>query len=252
MNKSTIMLIAAAGAVALLIGAGVVRCTFASHADQEDAPEIVQEEPRPEATNTEAPSANEPEPSEETSSADVSAIEDYLNTNWTAESSELALLDGVFIESNGTDSAPTYFTIEDVAETDDVLTLTVWAAARPGDAGAQSIIVIDHSRNAPTVTSDLFKLSHTYELSPNENGAIAVQGATEDLNSYLEATTSEITSVLSAYADEHLSGASVLSWTGEAYTDYFNETRITTFIADDPAATIVTLIREADGTLGAL
>ena len=137
MNKSKIMLIAAIGAVAILIGAGIVRCTFSPHEDQGQVPAAQQGQTQAE---TGVPTGGEP-----TSSSAALMVDDYLNTNWTAEGSELSLLDGVFIEDNGTDSTPTYFAIEDATEKDNAITLTVWAAARPGDAGAQSIIVIDHS-----------------------------------------------------------------------------------------------------------
>lgn len=252
MNKSKIMLIAAIGAVAILIGAGIVRCTFSPHEDQGQVPAAQQGQTQAETGSPDTPEGSETSGNEPTSTSAALVVDDYLNTNWTSEGSELSLLDGVFIEDNGTDSSPTYFAIEDATEKDNAITLTVWAAARPGDAGAQSIIVIDHSKDIPTITSDLFKNSHTYSLAPNEKSAIVIQAVTDDLNSYLEATTSDITSALTTYVAERLPGAGALSWTGEAYTDYFEGTRITTFLANDPAATIVTLTRASDGTLGVL
>ncbi len=252
MNKSKIMLIAAAGAVAILVGAGIVRCAFSPHEDLGQEPAAQQDQAQAEPEGPDAPGTSEPAGNEPTASSAALVVDDYLNTNWTSEGSELSLLDGVFIESDGVNSAPTYFAIEDAVDADNAITLTVWAAERPGDVGAQSIIVIDRSKDAATITSDLFKRSHTYSLSPDEQRAIVIQAVTDDLNSYLEATTSDITSVLTAYVAEHLPGASALSWTGEAYTDYFAGTRITTFLADDPAATILTLTRASDGTLGVL
>ena len=252
MNKSKIMLIAAIGAVAILIGAGIVRCTFSPNEDLIQEPTAQQGQTQSETGSPDTPEGSETSGNEPTSTSAALVVDDYLNTNWTSEGSELSLLDGVFIEDNGTDSSPTYFAIEDATEKDNAITLTVWAAARPGDAGAQSIIVIDHSKDIPTITSDLFKNSHTYSLAPNEKSAIVIQAVTDDLNSYLEATTSDITSALTTYVAERLPGAGALSWTGEAYTDYFEGTRITTFLANDPAATIVTLTRASDGTLGVL
>lgn len=257
MNKSKIMLIAAAGAVAVLVGAGIVRCTFSPHDDPAPAPDIEQEMPE------DAAAGKEPTEGDGTANADpetdsqaglaASVADDYLDTRWAAEGDiELTVLDGVFIESNGAESKIAYFAIDDAVDADDVLTLTVWAADRPGDAGSHSIIVIDHSGEVPTITSDLFAMAGTYRLAPEGQSEVVVQAATDDLNSYLEATTSDITSVLTTYAAEHLPGVSALSWTGEAYTDYFNGTRLTTFLADDPAATIITLSRGSDGTLGVL
>ncbi len=248
MNKSKLLLIAAVGAVVILVGATVVRCTLGSTQTDQDAPE---------ASLAETPGAGaSQDPETDTSSHDqgnyASAIEEYLNTRWVSEDAELSLLDGAFIESRGDESAPTYITIEDAREKDGRITLTVAAASSLGTDVSSTLIVIDTTSGVPTISSDLFSFAKSYKLATSAQGAITFQALTDDLSSYLNADTSEITSALTAYLSKYLPSASAASWTGEAYTDFFNDRRLTTFIADDPQASVITLQREADGKLSVL
>lgn len=255
MKKSKLMIIAAVGALLLLVAAGVARCAFAPHEEepsQEQSQEVVEPE-TPDGSGEESPQGQSTEPDEPETTSAALTVNDYLNTRWTSdEGYELSLLDGAIIEKKGAEGYVTYFALQDATVKDGIYTLTILASEKTGEAGTHTIVNIDTTKSLPTITSDAFKGAKTYTRAQETPSAITIQAVTDDLNDYLSLTTDEITSALATYVAENLPGATAVSWTGEAYTDFFEESRITTFIANDPAATTISLVREADGALSVL
>lgn len=255
MKKSKLIIIAAIGALVLLIGAGLARCAFAPHEDDssEEQSQEVAEPEAPDEGGEENPQSQTAESDEPETTSAALTVNDYMNTRWTTEEGyELSLLDGAIIEKKGPEGFVTYFALQDATVKDGIYTLTILASEKTGEAGTQTIVNIDTTKQLPTITSDVFKGAKTYTRAQETPSAITIQAVTDDLNDYLSLTTDEIESALSTYVAENLPGATAISWTGEAYTDFFEESRITTFIANDPAATTISLVREADGTLSVL
>lgn len=249
-KKSKLMLIAAIGAVLILIGAGVVRCVYQGISQTKEnieSPGIDDSEQGDKEQTETADSVETTEPIADAQTART--VRGYYDTRWTANSgyNELIFLGDSFIEILGDQNLPVFYTLKGVTDDDGKLTLNVHAYYQTGDAGMDSTIVIDHSLQNPTITSEAFSYSHTYELMPAKSSAVRIDNLAEELLNYFDTLPDVLMAIVGDYAAENISDSDSFAWTGEIRTDPADESKLATFKGNDPGATIITVTRDKFG-----
>ena len=251
-KKSKLMLIAVIGALFVLVGAGIVRCVYQGMSKPQGSPDQSAETTTNDETQTSeedaVPDDVTVEPRVDTQTA--RAVRGYYDTRWSANEgyNELIFLGDCFVEVLGTQNLPVFYTLESASDADGKLTLDVHAHYQTGEIGADCTIVIDYSAQNPTITSDAFTYSNTYELTPTKPNSVRVDNLSEELINYFDIVPDALIAMVSDYAAEHnISDNDSFAWTGEVRTDSADESRVATFKGDDPAATIITVTRDKFG-----
>lgn len=249
MNKSKLIIIAAVGAVVLLIGAGIARAVFAPQA--EESPEqigIVEEIQSAEEGGSDQNQVG-PAVSWDNELVQDDLISGFINTRWQSDdgASELSILNGAFVEQNADKTQTLYFVIEDVQKQDKDVVAEVWVSSSIGDEGKGTVVTFRPTTYGTVVASDAFSFAEAYTLIPPSDAPVTLLAATDALYEYFGCTEDEVKEAIQGYIQEKRISAENAKWTGEAYTDFTEGTRLSTFILDDPAASVISLTQDADG-----
>lgn len=245
-KKNKVMLAAAIGMVAVIIGSTAVRCSIA-HTVEEGAEAEVQA-----ATECIAQDAGSADSAGASSSTDKSAeIAKVLQGNvWQAEGAPertVEFRDRSFVESDGMSVRLTAFDVKDAGAGNGQKHLDI-DFMREGDPyTTPASIIVEERDGVLTVASDAFAVESRYVQGKPAGTAVSVSGLAEPYTGLVDGKAAELASAIGSWCASHAPSATTASFDGEAYLDVRGGRVSATFHLDDAAATIITAVYE-DGS----
>ena len=244
-KKNKIMAAIAAGALLLLVGSGVARCSLTSAADAalESAPQQQSQEQRfPETEEPEGQGGESAQPEQ------GSAFEALVGTSWVAEddpTSTLSIVSGAFVEKSGEDTSVTYWTID----SEDAGSAVLLASKSMTEAASPVTATVSE---ADGIIIKCDALAHAYKQVQQGARTLYFSGVTSKLAESLGCELTDIESAVSLRAAAVSPACERAVWDAEVWIDYANNTATTTFTLDDGASTLISVTRAPDGTIEAL
>ena len=232
-KKTKLMAICAAGAAAILIGAGLARCAIA-----------------PGQTEADAPVAEQQQTLEE-----HAGLSGYAGTTWESEdgTATLTISDSAMVEQDGSGAQVMYYEVLSEEANGDGLSAQISFTRAAGEASSQTLLTVASSGGKKRLSCDAFALSKTYLLADGAEAALELSAHAPELNELLEAEDAEIASAISQRAQTACPTATLATWDGEVYLDCNEGVLTTSFHLNDAASTIVQVsLDRASGELSAL
>ena len=234
-RKNKPMLIAAIGAVAVLVASSAVRCTIAGQAGTGPAAEQQETQQAEETTAVQA-------------GAD-GAMGILRSHVWQAEGEPkdtCTFKEGSFIESKDGKLTATVFAAGDETSSDKQTTLAITPLREDSANGARTAIIIDGKEGSYTVSCDAFQLHKTYVQGKAPDVEFAVTGLADEYTELIGGKQVELESAVGEWAAKNAPAATKASFDGEVYLDLKAGRVTATFHLDDSAASIVS-VAYADG-----
>ena len=233
-KKTKLMAICAAGAAAILIGAGLARCAIAP-----SEPEIV------------VPAEEQGQQIEQ---ADHS-FSGYAGTTWESEDGTctLTLSDSTIVESGEAGVQVMYYEVLSEEPDDDGLSAQISFTRSAGEAASQTLLSISDAGGWKSISCDAFALSKSYLIAEGSEAGIELSAHSPELNELLDAEDAEIASAIAQKASSASPTATLATWDGEVYIDCNEDVLTTSFHLNDAASTIVQLsLDRGSGEMSAL
>lgn len=233
-KKTKLMAICAAGAAAILIGAGLARCAIAP-----SEPEIV------------VPAEEQGQQIEQ---ADDS-FSGYAGTTWESEDGTctLTLSDSTIVESGEAGVQVMYYEVLSEEPDDDGLSAQISFTRSAGEAASQTLLSISDAGGWKSISCDAFALSKSYLIAEGSEARIELSAHSPELNELLDAEDPEIASAIAQKASSASPTATLATWDGEVYIDFNEDVLTTSFHLNDAASTIVQLsLDRGSGEMSAL
>ena len=233
-KKTKLMAICAAGAAAILIGAGLARCAIAP-----SEPEIV------------VPAEEQGQQIEQ---ADDS-FSGYAGTTWESEDGTctLTLSDSTIVESGEAGVQVMYYEVLSEEPDDDGLSAQISFTRSAGEAASQTLLSISDAGGWKSISCDAFALSKSYLIAEGSEAGIELSAHSPELNELLDAEDAEIASAIAPRASAVSPTATLATWDGEVYIDCNEDVLTTSFHLNDAASTIVQLsLDRGSGEMSAL
>lgn len=233
-KKTKLMAICAAGAAAILIGAGLARCAIAP-----SEPEIV------------VPAEEQGQQIEQ---ADDS-FSGYAGTTWESEDGTctLTLSDSTIVESGEAGVQVMYYEVLSEEPDDDGLSAQISVTRSAGEAASQTLLSISDAGGWKSISCDAFALSKSYLIAEGSEAGIELSAHSPELNELLDAEDAEIASAIAQKASSASPTATLATWDGEVYIDCNEDVLTTSFHLNDAASTIVQLsLDRGSGEMSAL
>lgn len=233
-KKTKLMAICAAGAAAILIGAGLARCAIAP-----SEPEIV------------VPAEEQGQQIEQ---ADDS-FSGYAGTTWESEDGTctLTLSDSTIVESGEAGVQVMYYEVLSEEPDDDGLSAQISFTRSAGEAASQTLLSISDAGGWKSISCDAFALSKSYLIAEGSEAGIELSAHSPELNELLDAEDAEIASAIAQKASSASPTATLATWDGEVYIDCNEDVLTTSFRLNDAASTIVQLsLDRGSGEMSAL
>lgn len=231
-GKNKVMLIAAIGAVAILIASSVVRCSISKPAPDGQPGQ-------PAAAEQSADAATTPEQAEEEA---VLAI--LTGHKWQAKGDStktIAFKGGTFIESDGKASKVTAYSVLSASEASGASSVDVGLVRDGAESEAPAVISITGNEGAYEVSCDGFQVSKTYVQGSASEAPVAVVGLAEPYTTLIDGKTDELASSVAAWCREHVPTATKAAFDGEVYVDTKTGRVGATFHCDDAAKTVISV-----------
>ena len=244
-RKNKIMAAAAVIALLLLVGSGIARCTIATDDIQEaeSAEEVLQEEV-----------VEHEEAKAETAGIDEgSGFAGLVGTSWVGADDPtltLAIVDGAFVEGGEGGNAVTYFTVDSEEANGDGITATVLASKSMAEAASPVLVKVHEEAGRTLIESDA--LATTYASVQTEPKSLSFSGVTSKLEESLGVDAAKVEAAVASRAAAVSPEATRAIWDAEVWIDFAGGTATSSFTLDDGASTIVSVTRNADGTVEAL
>lgn len=244
-RKNKIMAAAAVIALLLLVGSGIARCSLATEDIQEaeSAEEVLQEEVVEHEETT-------------TDTADIdegSGFASLVGTSWVGTddpSLTLTIVDGAFVEGGEGGNTVTYFTVDSEEANADGITATVLASKSMAEAASPVLVKVREEAGRTLIESDA--LATTYASVQTEPKSLSFTGVTSKLEESLGVDAARVEAAVASRAAAVSPDAARAIWDAEVWIDFANDTATTSFTLDDGASTIVSVTRNADGSIEAL
>ena len=233
-KKTKLMAICAAGAAAILIGAGLARCAIA-----------------PSEPETVVPAEEQGQQIEQ---ADDS-FSGYAGTTWESEDGTctLTLSDSTIVESGEAGVQVMYYEVLSEEPDDDGLSAQISFTRSAGEAASQTLLSINDTGGRKSISCDAFALSKSYLIAEGSEGGIELSAHSPELNELLDAEDAEIASAIAQKASSASPTATLATWDGEVYIDCNEDVLTTSFHLNDAASTIVQLsLDRGSGEMSAL
>ena len=250
-RKNKIMAAAAAIALLLLVGSGVARCTLATEDIQEaESTEAVLRE---EAVSEADPEAESADIDEAADIDEVSGLAGLVGTSWVGADDPtltLAIVDGAFVEGKEGSNTVTYFTVDSEEESNGDITATVLASKSMTEAASPVLVTVHEEAGRTLIESDA--LATTYASVQTEPKSLSFTGVTSKLEETLGVDAAKVEAAVASRAAAVSPDAARAIWDAEVWIDFANDTATTSFTLDDGASTIVSVTRNADGSIEAL
>lgn len=237
-RKNKIMLIAAIGAVTILIASSAVRCAVS--------------QPRDAAQEAQAPAAEQQaEPATDPAKAEEDAFAEILTGHsWQAKDDStkaISFRDGTFIESDGKTSKVTAYSISSVSESAGSWSAEARLVRDGAEAEAAAVITVTGAEGSYVVSCDGFQVSGSYVQGSCSEEPVAVTGLAEPYTTLIDGRTDELASEVASWCREHAPTATKAAFEGEVYVDTKTGRVGATFRCDDAAGTVIS-VTYADGT----
>lgn len=233
-KKTKLMAICAAGAAAILIGAGLARCAIA-----------------PSEPETVVPAEEQGQQIEQ---ADDS-FSGYAGTTWESEDGTctLTLSDSTIVESGEAGVQVMYYEVLSEEPDDDGLSAQISFTRSAGEAASQTLLSISDAGGWKSISCDAFSLSKSYLIAEGSEAGIELSAHSPELNELLDAEDAEIASAIAQKASSASPTATLATWDGEVYIDCNEDVLTTSFHLNDAASTIVQLsLDRGSGEMSAL
>lgn len=233
-KKTKLMAICAAGAAAILIGAGLARCAIA-----------------PSEPETVVPAEEQGQQIEQ---ADDS-FSGYAGTFWESEDGTctLTLSDSTIVESGEAGVQVMYYEVLSEEPDDDGLSAQISFTRSAGEAASQTLLSINDTGGRKSISCDAFALSKSYLIAEGSEAGIELSAHSPELNELLDAEDAEIASAIAQKASSASPTATLATWDGEVYIDCNEDVLTTSFHLNDAASTIVQLsLDRGSGEMSAL
>lgn len=230
MNRKNRAIVAlAVAAMIVAFGSSAARCVLDWEADRD----------RPQAD----------QPAEQAEGLSMASL---VGTEWILEGGdgEMSIVGGAFVEGRGTDAEVTYFTVDEESPTDTGLTASVFATKDVTAGGRASVVQVSSTGNGGMrLVCDALK--GAYVSKPATSPKVSISGAGPELESSMGTPASLMEEAISAFASERHPYATSATWEKEVWIDFGHDRASTTFVLDDPSATVVTVLVE-DGSVEVL
>lgn len=233
-KKTKLMAICAAGAAAILVGAGLARCAIA-----------------PSEPETVVPAEEQGQQIEQ---ADDS-FSGYAGTTWESEDGTctLTLSDSTIVESGEAGVQVMYYEVLSEEPDDDGLSAQISFTRSAGEAASQTLLSISDAGGWKSISCDAFALSKSYLIAEGSEAGIELSAHSPELNELLDAEDAEIASAIAQKASSASPTATLATWDGEVYIDCNEDVLTTSFHLNDAASTIVQLsLDRGSGEMSAL
>lgn len=233
-KKTKLMAICAAGAAAILIGAGLARCAIA-----------------PSEPETVVPAEEQGQQIEQ---ADDS-FSGYAGTTWESEDGTctLTLSDSTIVESGEAGVQVMYYEVLSEEPDDDGLSAQISFTRSAGEAASQTLLSISDAGGWKSISCDAFALSKSYLIAEGSDAGLELAAHPSELNDLLDAEDPEIASAIAQKASSASPTATLATWDGEVYIDCNEDVLTTSFHLNDAASTIVQLsLDRGSGEMSAL
>lgn len=233
-KKTKLMAICAAGAAAILIGAGLARCAIA-----------------PSDPNPVVPVEEQSRQSEQAGES----LAGYTGTTWESEDGTctLALSDSTIVESGEAGVQVMYYEVLSEEPDDDGLSAQISFTRSAGEAASQTLLSISDAGGWKSISCDAFALSKSYLIAEGSEAGIELSAHSPELNELLDAEDAEIASAIAQKASSASPTATLATWDGEVYIDCNEDVLTTSFHLNDAASTIVQLsLDRGSGEMSAL
>lgn len=245
-KKNKVMLAAAVGMVAIVIGTTAVRCSVAHTVEegaqngaQAPAESIAQDAGGADAAGT-APAADKSE-----------EIAKMLQGNvWQAEGAPektIEFREGSFVESDGASVKLTVFDIKEAGEGNGQKHLDIDFMREGDPCTTPASIIVEERDGVLAVASDAFAVESRYVRGKPAGTAVSVSGLAEPYTGLIDGKAGELASAVGSWCAAHAPSATAASFDGEVYLDVRGGRVSATFHLDDAASTIVTAVYE-DGS----
>lgn len=233
-KKTKLMAICAAGAAAILIGAGLARCAIAP-----SEPEAV------------FPAEEQSQQAEQAGESLVG----YTGTIWESEDGTctLALSDSTIIESGEAGVQVMYYEVLSEESDGSGISAQISFTRSAGEAASQTLLSLSDMGGRKSISCDAFALSKSYLLAEGPEAGLELSAHSPELNELLDAEDSEIASAIAQKASAASPTATLATWDGEVYIDCNGDVLTTSFHLNDAASTIVQLsLDRGSGEMSAL
>ncbi|MBQ9043028.1 MAG: hypothetical protein IJ111_09490 [Eggerthellaceae bacterium] len=250
-GKNKLMLVAAIGAVLVLIASTAVRCAVTRAVSDEPAAPAAEAETQDGQSSGAAASGGAQEPKEDTveGSTEDKVLSALRSHAWQAEGdagTTISFRDGSFVEADADGFKVTAFEVTGAAESDDHAALDV-TCTRDGDGGAfRTVIAVDGREGSLKVSSDGFANASAYVQGSANAGPVAVDGITEPYTGLVDGKDAELAAAIASYCADHVPTATKAEFDGEVFLDIPGKRVTATFHCDDKAATVLS-VAYADG-----
>ena len=238
-NKRKAMLIGIAGVIvvtlAMSLAVGIVR----NQVDEQ-----------PDAAPPEAEQEKAEEETQQAATPEQEALALLVGSVWKSADGKATITfkDGRYIEANDKSVEFATFDVKQVTARDDGFALTLRLDATKDSEAKDSLVVIaPDNKGVPTVSSDDFRFAKAYAQSQESRPAIKVAGVTDDLLRLLGGDDKGLVLAIEDHASKSVPAARTATWSEEALVDFKMGSVTTTFSCDDPAKTLITVTRSADG-----
>lgn len=242
-KKNKVMLAAAIGMVAVVIGTTAVRCSIA-HTVEESA-----------QTDAQAPVENVVQDSGSAATADMASATDKAEeiakmlqgSVWQAEGAPertIEFRDRSFVESDGTSVKLTVFDVKEAGEGNGQKHLDI-DLMREGDPYmTPATIIVEERDGVLTVASDAFAGESRYVQGKPAGTAVSVSGLAEPYTGLIDGKAGELASAVGSWCATHAPSATTASFDGEVYLDVRGGRVSATFHLNNAASTIVAAVYE--------
>jgi len=233
-QKGKLMLIAAAGALAILVATFVVSCAL-GRGDDGDAQEPTQAQAEQAGDQSQSAIAYKT-PEEE-------AMAVLAESVWrSGNGAELSFREGRFAEAEADKANLATFDVTQVLPQDGGFALTLSVDATKGSDEHDGLVVLEKGKDGVwSVTSDEFKLAKTYKAVPGPGAEIKVEGVDSNLLPLIAGDKEGIEKAVQERAAKAAPGATRATWSQQVLMDYSQGMLTTSFTLDDAAKTVITV-----------
>ena len=241
-KKNKLMLAAAIGMLAIVVGSTAVRCSVPHTAEEHTGADVPAENA---AVQSHKEGQGAREPVGEDAAAETLSL---LRANvWQAEGSPertVAFRESSFVESDGASVRIAAFEIKDAGESDGQRYLDI-DIMREGDPYASATTLIVEERDGKlSVGCDGFANEKRYVQGSASGADVSVDGLADPYIGLVDGKSGELASAVGGWCKDHAPSATSASFDGEVYLDVRGGRVSATFHLNDSAATIVTVVYE--------
>lgn len=244
-RKRKIIAVLAAGALALLVGSSVARCTLVQDGGEASSDPAPQEQASPQEAG-QSDEGGEPEVSGEASGG----FSELAGSSWTSEDGEssLSITPTNLVVTSPDGTTVLYYALDEESSADGSLSVTLSVSRTVnGPQQLAVLFVTSGSDGSQRIICD--ELGGTFVRDVAEEAHVSIKNPDEELFDVFGHSQDEFEAVLSEFAKGASPHASTATWDGEVWLDFNAGTKLTNFAFDDAAGTAVTVVDDGSGEL---